>query len=33
MKPLSEYDGQIMLTADNLNRPDVKVGNFYESMI
>ena len=33
MKPLSEVDGQMTLTADNPNCPDVKVGDFDESMI
>ena len=32
MKRLSKVDGQMMLTADNLNCP-YGVGNFYESMI
>ena len=32
VKRLSEVDGQMMLTADNLNCP-YGVGNFYESMI
>ena len=33
VKLLSEVDGQITLTADNPNYPDVKVGDFDESMI
>ncbi len=33
VKRLSEVDGQMMLTADNPNYSDVKVGNFNESMI
>ena len=28
LKRLSEVDGQLMLTADNPNYPDVKVGDF-----
>ena len=28
VKRLSEVDGQLTLTADNLNYPDVKVGDF-----
>ena len=33
VKRLSEVDGQLTLIADNLNYPDVKVGDFDESMI
>ena len=33
VKRLSEVDGQMTLTADNPNYPDVKVGDFDESMI
>ena len=33
LKRLSVDDGQMTLTADNLNYPDVKVGDFDESMI
>ena len=33
VKRLSEVDGQLTLTADNPNYPDVKVGDFDESMI
>ena len=33
VKRLSEVDGQMMLTANNLNYSDVKVGNFNETMI
>ena len=33
VKGLSEVDGQMMLTTDNLNYPDVKVGYFNETMI
>ena len=33
VKRLSEVDGQITLTADNPNYPDVKVGDFDETMI
>jgi len=33
VKRLSEVDGQITLTADNLYYPDVKVGQFEDSMI
>ena len=33
VKRLSEVDGQIKLTADNLFYPDVKVGDFEDSMI
>ena len=33
VKRLSVVDGQMTLTADNPNCPDVKVGNFDESMI
>ena len=33
VKRLSKVDGQMTLTADNPNYPDVKVGDFNESMI
>jgi len=33
VKRLSVVDGQMTLTADNPNYPDVKVGDFDESMI
>ena len=33
VKRLSEVDGQLALTANNPNYPDVKVGDFDESMI
>ena len=33
VKRLSVIDGQMTLTADNPNYPDVKVGDFDESMI
>ena len=33
VKRLSVVDGQMTLTADNLNYPDVKVGDFDETMI
>ena len=33
MKRLSVVDGQMTLTADNPNYPDVKDGDFDESMI
>ena len=33
VKRLSVVDGQLTLTADNPNYPDVKVGDFDESMI
>ena len=33
VKRLSVFDGQMTLTADNPNYPDVKVGDFDESMI
>ncbi len=33
VKRLSEVDGQMTLTSDNPNYPDVKVGDFDESMI
>ena len=33
IKRLSKVDGQMTLTADNPNYPDVKVGDFNESMI
>ena len=33
IKRLSKVDGQMTLTADNPNYPDVKVGDFDESMI
>ena len=33
VKRLSEVDGQLTLTADNPNYPDMKVGDFDESMI
>ena len=33
VKRLSEVDGQLTLTADNPNYPDVNVGDFDESMI
>ena len=33
VKRLSKVDGQMTLTADNPNYPDVKVGDFDESMI
>ena len=33
VKRLSEVDGQLTLTADNPNYPDVKVGDFDKSMI
>ena len=33
VKRLSKVDDQLMLTADNLTYPDVKVGNFNETMI
>ena len=33
VKRLSVVDGQMTLTADNPNCPDVKVGDFDESMI
>ena len=33
VKRLSKVDGQLTLTADNPNYPDVKVGDFDESMI
>ena len=33
VKRLSLVDGQMTLTADNPNYPDVKVGDFDESMI
>ena len=33
VKRLSKVDGQMTLTTDNPNYPDVKVGDFNESMI
>ena len=33
VKRLSEVDGQMTLTSDNPNYPDVRVGDFDESMI
>ena len=33
VKRLSKVDGQMTLTADNSNYPDVKVNDFDESMI
>ena len=33
VKRLPKVDGQMTLTADNPNYPDVKVGDFNESMI
>ena len=33
VKRLSKVDGQMTLTSDNPNYPDVKVGDFNESMI